>query len=254
MIGEHSSSQDVVLPKTPIPVIPVVDLKSGKAVQAIGGRRSEYRPWESSLCPLGDPLQLARSVALRVGHRRLYVADIDALEGRLPQRATLERLADRAQIVCDAGLRNAQGARELLAWLRCEVRGGLAVLASESLESQAAILSLSGQGELEHCVFSFDWKGPKLLSPGEWLASDNWLDRAVWMSDLGIRRFVLIDLRAVGRPSGPTLTTRCRQLRSRLPHAEIMAGGGVRSYDDLRQLASAGCSSALVATALHGRK
>ena len=37
-----------------------------------------------------------------------------------------------------------------------------------------------------------------------------------------------------------------------VPGVTLLVGGGVRDEGDLRQLASAGCDGALVATALHG--
>ena len=42
------------------------------------------------------------------------------------------------------------------------------------------------------------------------------------------------------------------ELHARFPDVELLAGGGVRHADDLRALAGAGASGALVATALHG--
>ena len=42
------------------------------------------------------------------------------------------------------------------------------------------------------------------------------------------------------------------ELHDRFPELELLAGGGVRGAADLRALAAAGTSGALVATALHG--
>ena len=42
------------------------------------------------------------------------------------------------------------------------------------------------------------------------------------------------------------------EVHARFPDVELLAGGGVRHAADLRALAGAGTSGALVATALHG--
>src|SRR5438477_4509429 len=55
-------------------VIGVIDLRGGAAVDARGGRRDEYQP-------IGDAVELARTYVER-GVEELYVADLDAIEGR----------------------------------------------------------------------------------------------------------------------------------------------------------------------------
>ena len=44
-------------------VIPVLDVKNGQAVHAVGGIRSHYRPLQSLLHPSCDPLELVRPTA-----------------------------------------------------------------------------------------------------------------------------------------------------------------------------------------------
>ena len=47
--------------KSTFRVIPVLDVKDGLAVHAVGGQRSHYRPVRSLLHPSADPLDLARA-------------------------------------------------------------------------------------------------------------------------------------------------------------------------------------------------
>ena len=93
-------------------VIPVLDLRQGRAVHAIGGDRSRYGVVRSALAPdaHGDPLVLARAFRRRLGSRRCYVADLDALMGDSPQLDLLARLADPSQgfgpgLLADAAVR-----------------------------------------------------------------------------------------------------------------------------------------------------
>ena len=76
------------------------------------------------------------------------------------------------------------------------------------------------------------------------------LDVAAIAWTAGIRTFIVLDLARVGARAGPE-TEPARRLRSHLPEAEIVLGGGVRGADDLRALAVAGYDAALVGTALH---
>ena len=61
----------------------------------------------------------------------------------------------------------------------------------------------------------------------------------------------MLDLARVGSGEGPDVAL-LGELHARFPDVELLAGGGVRDAADLRALAGAGASGALVATALHG--
>ena len=61
----------------------------------------------------------------------------------------------------------------------------------------------------------------------------------------------MLDLARADAGEGPDVAL-LADLRARLPHVDLLAGGGVRDASDLRALAEAGAAGALVATALHG--
>ena len=60
----------------------------------------------------------------------------------------------------------------------------------------------------------------------------------------------MIDLARVGTGRGIDVDLLSR-IHSAAPGLNLVAGGGIRGWDDLVQVAKAGCSAALVATALH---
>ena len=76
-------------------VIPVIDLKGGVVVRARMGRRDQYLPIETPLSPTSDPVDVARGLLDVHPFATLYVADLDAIEGRGDNRATLMRLRAR---------------------------------------------------------------------------------------------------------------------------------------------------------------
>ena len=101
-------------------VVPVIDLKGGRAVHAIGGRRDQYQPlrsvWQAS------PLPIPLAVALRdgLGLDSLYLADLDAIAGG-PRISLYRGLADLGlDLWIDAGLRDARSPDPLLG-LDCPV-------------------------------------------------------------------------------------------------------------------------------------
>jgi phosphoribosylformimino-5-aminoimidazole carboxamide ribotide isomerase len=77
------------------------------------------------------------------------------------------------------------------------------------------------------------------------------IDIARWVINAGIQNLIVLDLADVGTAEGTRTLELCRDLRRLFPGIELVAGGGVRGLHDLRALADAGCTAALVASALH---
>ena len=65
-----------------------------------------------------------------------------------------------------------------------------------------------------------------------------------------VKRFLVLDLAAVGSEGGPPLEA-ARAVIAGCPGAEVLVGGGIRDGKDLARLAGLGVHGALVATALH---
>ena len=61
---------------------------------------------------------------------------------------------------------------------------------------------------------------------------------------------IVIDLARVGTGNGLDIELLTR-IRAAAPSVHLVAGGGVRDWDDLVNVANAGCNGALLATALH---
>ncbi|MDX6644790.1 MAG: phosphoribosylformimino-5-aminoimidazole carboxamide ribotide isomerase, partial [Miltoncostaeaceae bacterium] len=98
---------------------------------------------------------------------------------------------------------------------------------------------------------SVDLRGGRLLSPDPALAGIAPVDALARLAESGVGEAIVLDLMRVGSAEGPDVTL-LAELHARFPELELLAGGGVRHAGDLRALAEAGASGALVATALHG--
>jgi phosphoribosylformimino-5-aminoimidazole carboxamide ribotide isomerase len=75
-------------------VVPVVDLKGGVVVRARSGERASYRPIETPLSATSEPLDVVAGLLAVHPFRKLYIADLDAIEGR-GNAAILDRIAKK---------------------------------------------------------------------------------------------------------------------------------------------------------------
>ena len=217
-------------------IIPVLDLKSGQAVHARMGQRDQYRALETPLCRGSTAGDVVDGLMRLAAFPELYVADLDAIEGRGDHAVALRAMAaarPALQVWVDCGVADAAAARS---WL--DSNPGTLVLGSESLDGTAALHALCREPRI---VLSLDFRGDGFVGP------QGLLDEvAIWPE-----RVVVMTLARVGAAQGPDLA-RVAAIAARARGRAVYAAGGVRDVADLEALAGAGAAGALVATALHG--
>jgi phosphoribosylformimino-5-aminoimidazole carboxamide ribotide isomerase len=228
-------------------VIGVLDLVRGVAVHARGGERSRYAPVESCLTPrAGDPVALADAYRAVLGLDELYAADLDAIGGEPPQRPLARRLAEHCRSLwLDAGISTEDRAMDAAADGAARVVVGLETLAS--FDDLAAVAGAVGGGRT---AFSLDLRaGAPIVRPASTLPREPiaLVERA---AEAGAGAVIVLDVARVGGAAGLDLAL-LERVRRAVPHAELVAGGGVRGRPDLERLAGVGCDAVLVATALH---
>ena len=218
---------------------PVLDVRGGRAVRAVAGRRDRYTPWNMPWCRSADPLTFARRLRDRWGTNRLYVADLDALEGDGPgdpraNRAIWFTLADDGfDLLLDAGVRHPGDLRPSLT--PADSRLVVPTETARSLEELCGSLAASGG------VLGLDLRDGKPIGPGGVLAFARSSGAPV----------LLLDVAAVGLSGGVPTLPLVRELLAANPSRDVRTGGGVRSIEDVREAAAAGVSELLVATALY---
>ena len=218
--------------------IPVIDLMGGQVVRARMGDRASYRPLESPISPTSDPIDVVRGVLGIFPFKRLYVADLDAIQGGGDNRQTLRRIRAEfplLQMWVDDG---AADASSLHALIGADL--GTPVIGSESQRDSTLIAQ---NRDSMRIVLSLDFRGDAFQGPQEILA-----EPALWP-----RRVIVMTLARVGSGAGADLA-RLAAIRSIAGGREIYAAGGVRNAADLRALKETGVSGALIATALHERQ
>ena len=220
-------------------IVPVIDVRNGLVVRAVGGRRASYRPFRSPLSPDADPLTLARSVRDRWGTNDLYLADLDALERGGPRGPH-----------ANAALWHALAADEFALLLDPGVsHPGDTAVAVTPVDSRLVIASetIGSLSELETCladpraVLGLD------LRDGEPVGPAGLLDFA----GSSAAPALVLDTAAVGGGGGVPTLPLCRELLAANPDRHVLTGGGVNAAADLAEAAAAGVSELLVASALY---
>lgn len=227
-------------------VLGVLDLLNGRAVHARAGARERYEPVRAAAgasIEAGDALAIARTYRNRLGLSDVYAADLDAITGRDAQDTLVAALSGIAPLWLDAGVSSLDRARRTLALGVARVVVGL-----ETLGSWEALRAIcSGVGS-DRVTFSLDLRDGEPLASGAGQLPDP-AGCAARAADAGVQSIIVIDLARVGTGAGLDMDLIAR-VREAAPDAMLLAGGGVRGFDDLRRLAAAGCDGVLVATAL----
>jgi len=222
-----------VSPAYPVQIVPVVDLKGGCVVKARAGERDRYRPIETPLSRTPDPVDVVSGLLSAVPARALYVADLDAIEGRCDNRVSIERIAvafPALSLWIDAGIASE---RDALPFLLDGL--GRIVLGSES-QKDASLLGAMR----DRAILSLDFRGDDFLGPPSLRE-----DPTLWPQDV-----IVMTLARVGTGNGPDFA-KLASVRRQRPDARTYAAGGVRGRQDLAALAAIGVVGALVASAIH---
>ena len=244
-------------------IIGVLDLLGGLAVHARAGARDRYAPVQNAAgWPIdpGNARTLAEIYTDVLGISQIYAADLDGILHRRPQDDMTRGLASlTAPLWLDAGIRSVDDARRAIALGVSRVIVGLETLPSFDLLSDICA-AVGG----DRVAFSLDLHdGQPLITSGAPGDDAARVDNAARVGDAqtpeeiaalaaisGANTVIVIDLARVGTGRGIDVGLLSR-IRSAVPGPSLVAGGGVRGWDDLVLVARTGCDAALVATALH---
>lgn len=228
-------------------VLGVVDLRQGRAVRARGGRRDEYAPIArvaGEIIPEGDAVALARTYVERLGVSGLYVADLDAIEGRQPQAALSRAIGSiGAPLWLDAGVASVADTRRAL-----DVGATRVIVGLETLPSFQVLESIVQEAGRPRVAFSLDLRNGQPMTRAKELEPQQPQELVARAVDAGADTVIVLDLARVGAGKGLDLELIGRLAASH--SVRLFAGGGVRDLHDLERLRSAGCVGALVASAL----
>ncbi len=234
-------------------IIPVIDLRRGRAVRGRSGERHRYVPVRSRLAgprggDLSDPRALLTAYREVLEIDTVYVADLDRIEGRGENDALLFGLLETAptvRLLWDGGLTGATSGIGL------GRNGRIApVIGTETLRSIEGLRSAQRPATAPGPVLSLDLNAGGVVSRSPLVARLGEGEILRQARRRGVRTVILLLLDRVGCAAGLP-RERLRRLRRAAPDLELLAGGGIGSIDDLLYLRDASFQGALLATALH---
>lgn len=228
-------------------IIPVMDLMKGQVVQAVRGDRVNYRPVQSVLARDAQPLSVARALRDATTCDEFYIADLDAIMDGEPQWDVIREIADGtgAKLSVDAAIADTAKAVKAI-----EAGAERAIVCSETLRDLGAAKDIRSVLPAERLLFSVDVVEGRVRSHCPELRDAHPLDVLDLMARQGWSQFIILTLNLVGTGGGPDWSL-MKEAGNRFPELSFIAGGGVRTPQDLQQLASMNVSGVLIATSLH---
>ncbi len=228
-------------------VIPVLDLMKGHVVHGVQGDREHYRPIESVLTPSTTPFAVAQALQRETSCRAFYIADLDAIRGTGDHDAVVRDLSDRLEVDLwvDAAIIDPVSAVRII-----DAGATRAIVGSETLPSLEALREIRDALLPGQLLLSLDVGVDGVLSRCAALRGLTPSAALDLLSREGLTQVILLTLDQVGTGRGPDWAA-LEAARAGFPHLSLIAGGGVRTPDDMRRLAELGVAGALVATSLH---
>ena len=219
----------------------------GRVVQGLRGERQHYRAVRSGLVAGSDPLAIARALCRECDGRAVYVADLDAIAGTGDHLGVILEMRERlgSEPWVDAGVNDAEAAARLL-----EAGAARVIVGTETLPALPALRAIRDAVPADQMLVSIDVGTHGVISRCPELAGRSPLIALELLVDEGVTEVILLALPQVGTGAGPDLET-LRAARAAFANVRLIAGGGVRTPEDLRALAAAGADGVLLATALH---
>lgn len=211
-------------------IIPVIDLLDGQVVHAIKGERHLYQAVKSTLCNSADPDVVIAAYFKLYPFRRIYIADLNAIQGNDNHdkwlQAVMERYPD-TEFWIDSGLHQHVRATNLAPVIGSEHNITEKQLQEACKQNPGTVLSLD-----------FDTQG-KLMNPGIMQLQNDWPERIIVMM-----------LSRVGTGQGID-TSAVELVQKKARKQEIYAGGGIATIEEIRTLLDKGITGVLLASALH---
>ena len=231
-------------------LIPVLDVMGGHAVRAVGGLREKYQPIACPFTSSRKPFDVANSMLRMSGAYELYVADLDAITRAHAVSHAVRAVLEMWHVPTwlDAGIgRTEVSALPPLPHVR-------PVVGFETCRTPEVLTHSIREAADRPVAFSIDLKRGRLL--GDWrswtLEGDrDALTLARRVVGMGIHTLIILDLARVGTGTGAGTEPLLEAIRGEFPDVELIAGGGVKTWDDVDRLGDAGADAVLVASALH---
>lgn len=227
-----------------IEIIPAIDLIDGKCVRLSQGDFSRQESYSDS------PLDVARAFE-GSGLKRLHIVDLDGAKNGQPQNLTvLEKVAAGTSLTIDFG-----GGIKSDLELNSVFNAGaqMASIGTVAVKEPELFLSWIEKFGGERFLLGSDVKDRMIAVDGWSTLTD--LEIVPFLTDhaqRGVGVFVT-DIAKDGLLQGPSIDLYIELLRS-VPGLNLIASGGVRDMNDIRELERIGCSGVIVGKAIYEKR
>ena len=207
-------------------VIPAIDLRSGRCVRLMQGRKSDVTVYND------DPVAVAREFAA-AGAEMIHVVDLDGAfsETGSPNRAVVRRILETVDVPVEFG----GGVRSLEdAQLLCNEGVARVVLGTVAAESPDSLKEFVARFSSKICV-GIDARDGRVMSRGwETATSLEAVDLARSVAACGVERIIYTDIARDGALVGPNVEQTLAVMRA--ANVRVTASGGVSGLDDIKRL------------------
>jgi len=228
-------------------IIPAIDLKDGRCVRLLQGRKSEMTVYNE------NPVEVARAFAA-AGAQMIHVVDLDGAfnESASPNRAVIREIIEAVDVPIEfgGGVRTIEDVSEL-----CDAGVARVVLGTVAAESPDALQKFVDEFASRICV-GIDARDGRVMTRG-WETATPILatDLARSVAECGVERIIYTDIARDGALVGPNIQQTLAVAEA--ANVRVTASGGVSSLDDIKRLRDAGdarVDSVIVGKALYEGK
>ena len=218
-------------------IIPVIDIKNGEAVSGKSGKRETYTQLKTVFTKSSDPIIIARELK-NFGFSRIYLADLDAIEGNNSNLKIAEEINKIIPVMLDSGIKNLSGVQKILD------KVDKVIIATETIENFDDIELIFSSFPKKNLVLSVDIKDGNVL--GKHIKAD-FEDILRKIKEINPLEVILLDISRVGMENGVDHEL----VKSFIGlNTDLILGGGI-TLEDIKYLQSLGLNYFLVGTALH---
>jgi phosphoribosylformimino-5-aminoimidazole carboxamide ribotide isomerase len=228
-------------------VIPAIDLKDGRCVRLLQGRKSEMTVYNE------DPVEVAREFA-SAGAEMIHVVDLDGAfrERDSPNRAVAREIIEAVDVPIEfgGGIRSLDDIKQL-----CDAGMARVVVGTVAAESPDALQKFVDEFGPRICV-GIDARDGRVMTRGWETASPIMaVDLARSVAECGVERIIYTDIARDGALVGPNIQQTLAVAEA--ANVRVTASAGVSSLDDIKRLRDAGdarLDSVIVGKALYEGK
>ena len=220
-----------------------IDLRRGRVISLRKGNPADGLTWSD------DPLAVANRWE-REGATGLHVVDLDGALGEGSNRKVIESISrsSRIPVQVGGGIRTIAQAKELL-----ELGIARVILGTVAYDEPSVLSNALRTLGSERIVVAADYKDDVIVTKG-WTkeSSLNVLEAIIALKTSGVKTVLATAVEFDGTALGPDVGM-LRKIRAST-RMKILASGGIRTLDDIRELQRIGIDGVIVGRALYEGK